>query len=136
VIAKSTVIKNRGGKSSGRAADQTRLPAVDIIMPVAYTLHMASVKRAVEFDFWLKGLRDTRARAKVLVRIERLVSGNPGDVGPVGEGISEMRIDYGPGYRVYFRQRGDVTIILWGGDKGSQDADIRKAKSLADELED
>ena len=97
---------------------------------------MASVKQTAEFKRWLKSLRDIRARAKVLVRIERLVSGNPGDIGPVGEGVSEMRIDYGPGYRVYFKQRGEVTIILLGGDKGSQDADIRKAKSLADGLED
>jgi putative addiction module killer protein len=116
--------------------NQIRLWVVDMAMTVAYKIHMALVKQTPEFDRWLKGLRDTRAKAKVLVRIERLASGNPGDVGSVGDGVSEMRIDYGPGYRVYFKQRGEVTVILLGGDKGSQDADIRKAKSLADELED
>jgi putative addiction module killer protein len=110
---------------------------IDIMPHVAYKLHMAAAQQTAEFDRWLKGLRDTRARAKVLVRIDRFNSGNPGDVGPVGDGVSEMRIDYGPpGYRVYYKQRGEVTILLWGGDKDSQAADIRKAKTLASELED
>ena len=61
--------------------------------------------------------------------------GNPGDVAPVGDGISEMRIDFGPGYRVYFRQRSDTATLLYGGDKGSQDRDIRKAREIASELE-
>lgn len=97
---------------------------------------MLSLRRTEEFDRWLKGLKDTRARAKVLVRIERLARGNPGDVGPVGGGVSEMRIHYGPGYRVYYRQQGEVATLLLGGDKDSQDADMRKAKTLASELED
>lgn len=84
---------------------------------------------------WLDGLRDERARARVLARVERLLAGNAGDVQPVGEGVSELRIDYGPGYRVYFVRRGrTLVILLAGGDKGSQDADIRKALALARNL--
>ena len=97
---------------------------------------MAEVKKTAEFDKWLDGLRDTRAKAKVLVRIQRLAGGNPGDVGPVGDGISEMRIDYGPGYRAYYKQKGDIAIFLSGGDKDSQKADIPKAKTIAKNLED
>jgi putative addiction module killer protein len=97
---------------------------------------MAEIKKTAEFDKWLDGLRDTKAKAKVLVRIQRLAGGNPGDVAPVGEGLSEMRIDYGPGYRAYYKQKGDIAIFLFGGDKDSQTADIRKAKAIADNLED
>src|SRR5262245_52561069 len=100
---------------------------VDIPAYVAYKLHMVEVERTVEFDKWLKGLRDTKARAKVLVRLDRLELGNPGDVRPVGEGVSEMRIDHGPGYRVYYKQPKQVATVLCGGDKDSQDADIQKA---------
>ena len=96
---------------------------------------MAEIKKTAEFDKWLDGLRDTRAQAKVLVRIQRLAGGNPGDVAPVGEGISEMRIDYGPGYRAYYKQKGDTVIFLFGGDKDSQRADISKAKTIAENLE-
>jgi len=78
-----------------------------------------------------------RARAKVLARIDRLSLGNPGDVAPVGDGISEMRIHYGPGYRVYYTQRGEeIVMLLCGGDKSSRAADIRAAKKLASGLED
>ena len=97
---------------------------------------MPEIKKSAEFDKWLDGLRDTRAKAKVLVRIQRLAGGNPGDVGPVGDGISEMRIDYGPGYRAYYKQNGDTAIFLFGGDKDSQNADIPKAKTIAKNLED
>lgn len=97
---------------------------------------MAEIRKTAEFDKWLDGLRDTRAKAKVLVRIQRLAGGNAGDVAPVGDGISEMRIDYGPGYRAYFRQKGDTAIFLFGGDKSSQKTDIPKAKAIADSLED
>jgi len=98
---------------------------------------MRTIKRTEEFSNWLRDLRDIRARAKVLARIDRLVVGNPGDVAPVGDGISEMRIHYGPGYRVYYVQRGDeIVVLLCGGDKGSQTSDIRAAKKLASELED
>jgi putative addiction module killer protein len=97
---------------------------------------MAEIVRTAEFDKWLKALRDTKARAKVLVRIDRLALGNPGDVESVGDGVSEMRIHYGPGYRVYFKQHGDKTTLLFGGDKDSQSADIGKAKAIAGNLED
>lgn len=98
---------------------------------------MPSIKRTSEFSDWLKDLRDIRARAKILLRIERLSLGNPGDVAPVGEGISELRIPYGPGYRVYYIQRGEeLVVLLCGGDKDSQDYDIKTAKKLAGELED
>jgi putative addiction module killer protein len=84
---------------------------------------------------WFDGLRDRQARARILVRIRRLSLGNPGDVRPVGEGVSEMRIDYGPGYRVYFVSRGEqLVILLAGGDKQSQARDIYAARELARSL--
>lgn len=84
---------------------------------------------------WLDGLRDIRARARVQARIERLAAGNPGDVKPVGEGISELRIAYGPGYRVYFKKRGrELIILLAGGDKNTQASDIKTALRLARNL--
>jgi putative addiction module killer protein len=84
---------------------------------------------------WLEGLRDLRDRAKVLARIERLIGGNPGDVRPVGSDVSELRINYGPGYRVYYLQRGTTLIILLaGGDKSSQVKDIGEALLLAANL--
>ena len=96
---------------------------------------MIEVRQTEVFSKWLLGLRDLRARARIQARIDRLESGNMGDVKPVGEGVSEMRIDYGPGYRVYFIQRGtELIILLAGGDKSSQSKDIRKALSLAADL--
>jgi putative addiction module killer protein len=87
------------------------------------------------FGQWLDSLRDLRARARVQARLERLARGNPGDVKPVGEGVSELRINYGPGYRVYFTQRGsDLVVLLAGGDKRTQAADIRTALRLARNL--
>ncbi len=87
------------------------------------------------FGQWLDGLRDIRARARVQTRLERLAGGNPGDVEPVGEGVSELRINYGPDYRVYFKQRGRQTIILLaGGDKRTQAKDIKTALRLAHNL--
>lgn len=84
------------------------------------------------FDRWLRRLRDTRARAKITARIRRLSLGNPGDVKPVGEGISELRIPYGPGYRVYYITRGPVIVVLLcGGDKATQARDIDQAKAIA-----
>jgi putative addiction module killer protein len=84
---------------------------------------------------WFDGLRDARARARIDVRIRRLSLGNPGDVRPVGEGVSELRIDYGPGYRVYFVQRGQALIILLaGGDKRTQERDVQKAIKMAREI--
>ena len=96
---------------------------------------MVEIRKTGQFAKWLDNLRDMQAKARVLVRIERLASGNAGDVKPVGEGISEMRIDYGPGYRVYFTKRGsELIILLAGGDKSSQSADIKVALRLAREL--
>jgi putative addiction module killer protein len=94
---------------------------------------MLAIFRTDEFDRWLKKLKDTRAKAKIIVRIERLAHGNAGDVAPVGEGLSELKIDYGPGYRVYYKRSGDSVEILWAGTKASQSADIEKAKALAAE---
>jgi putative addiction module killer protein len=87
------------------------------------------------FARWLDALRDMRARARVQARIERLAAGNAGDVAAVGEGVSEMRIDYGAGYRVYFKKHGrDLVILLAGGTKKTQSADIKAALSLARNL--
>jgi putative addiction module killer protein len=84
------------------------------------------------FRKWLGGLKDRRAVARISIRISRLEAGNAGDVKPVGEGVSELRIDYGPGYRVYFVRRGPLLILLLcGGDKRGQDKDIAEAKRLA-----
>ena len=96
---------------------------------------MIEVRKTEVYARWLDGLRDARARARVLVRVERLAAGNLGDVRPVGEGVSELRIDYGPGYRVYFRKQGrTVVILLAGGDKRTQDRDIATALRLARNL--
>ena len=93
---------------------------------------MAAIVKSRTFDRWLTGLKDAGARARILVRIDRLSQGNPGDVKPVGDGVSEMRIDHGAGYRVYFKQRGNrIAILLCGGDKRSQAADIANAKEIA-----
>jgi putative addiction module killer protein len=96
---------------------------------------MVEIRKTEAFAEWIDGLRDLRARARLQVRIERLASGNPGDVEPVGEGVSELRIDYGPGYRVYFKPRGsELIILLAGGDKSTQAKDIRTALRLARNL--
>ena len=98
---------------------------------------MLEVRQTEIFANWFKGLKDRRAKARIQARIDRLEMGNFGDVSPVGEGISELRINYGPGYRVYFVQRGLVVVVLLcGGDKSSQNSDITKAKKLAKQLED
>ena len=93
---------------------------------------MVEAFKSDTFDAWLSGLRDRLAAVRVQVRIDRLAAGNAEDVKPVGDGISEIRIDHGPGYRVYFMQRGPVIVVLLcGGDKSSQEADIRAAKRMA-----
>jgi len=86
------------------------------------------------FSAWLQALRDSTAKAKIAARVQRLAFGNPGDVRPVGDGVSEMRIHYGPGYRVYYVQRGTVLIVLLcGGDKATQSKDIEAARKLVKE---
>jgi len=96
---------------------------------------MVEVRQTERFVRWLEGLRDLKGRAKVLARIERLIGGNPGDVRPVGGGVSELRINYGPGYRVYYLQKSTTMIILLaGGDKSSQAKDIVEALLLAANL--
>ena len=97
---------------------------------------MIEVRQTTRFATWLTGLRDERARARILKRLDRARDGNLGDVAPVGEGVSEMRIFYGPGYRVYFIQRGsELIVLLCGGDKSMQGRDIEEAKALAKEIE-
>ena len=96
---------------------------------------MFELRKTEVYARWLDDLRDVRARARVLVRVERLAAGNPGDVRPVGEGVSELRIDYGPGYRVYFKKQGrTIVVLLAGGDKRTQSRDIEKALRLARNL--
>lgn len=96
---------------------------------------MMEIRKTDLFAHWLDDLRDIRARARVQTRIERLATGNPGDAEPVGEGVSELRINYGPGYRVYFKRQGrELIILLAGGDKSSQAKDIKIALQLARNL--
>ena len=98
---------------------------------------MVDIIKSATFDRWLKKLRDPRARARIEMRIRRLGLGNPGDVQPIGNGLSEMRIDYGPGYRVYYmQQRSVLVVLLCGGDKSTQKNDINKAKEIAAEWKD
>jgi len=96
---------------------------------------MIEVRQTDNYAEWFESLRDRQPRARINTRIRRLSLGNPGDVRPVGEGVSELRIDYGPGYRVYFVQRGETLVILLaGGDKRTQNRDIKTALELAREL--
>jgi len=96
---------------------------------------MVELRKTERFARWIDGLRDLRARARILARLDRLAESNPGDVKPVGEGVSELRIDYGPGYRVYFKARGrTVVILLAGGDKRTQSRDVKIALRLARDL--
>lgn len=93
------------------------------------------IRKTQVYARWLDGLRDIRARSRILARVERLAAGNPGDAAPVGEGVSELRIHYGPGYRVYYKQQGrELVILLAGGNKSSQGQDIKTALSLARNL--
>lgn len=96
---------------------------------------MFEVRKTEAFETWLDGLQDIQARARIQARIERLTLGNAGDVRPVGEAVSEMRITYGPGYRVYYAKRGrDLVILLAGGNKRTQASDIKTALQLARKL--
>jgi putative addiction module killer protein len=96
---------------------------------------MPQIKSTSAFERWLARLRDQVGRAKILARFDRLLEGNRGDVRWIGDGVSEMRIDFGPGYRIYFAQLGETYVMLVGGDKGSQRRDIAKAIALANELD-
>jgi len=99
---------------------------------ITYTEPRREIIRSGEFDNWLHKLRDSRARFRIIKRIERLAEGNPGDVEPAGGGVSEMRIHYGPGYRVYYKDTGrEIIILLCGGDKTTQQEDIVQAKEIA-----
>ena len=96
---------------------------------------MLEIRQTDVYRDWFEGLKDRQARARILVRLRRLALGNPGDVKPVGEGVSELRIDYGPGYRVYCTQQGEtVVVLLAGGDKRTQARDVDTARALAREL--
>lgn len=96
---------------------------------------MFEIRKTDIYAEWIDNLSDIKARAKILARVTRLAMGNPGDVKPVGEGVSELRIDYGPGYRVYFKQQGtELVILLAGGTKRTQAKDIKLALSLARNL--
>ena len=96
---------------------------------------MLEVRQTVTYAEWFSGLGDRTAKIRIDIRIRRLSLGNPGDVKSVGEGVSELRVDHGPGYRVYFTQKGNVYLVLLaGGDKSTQDRDIREAKALARDL--
>lgn len=98
---------------------------------------MTEIRETETFSKWLAALRDIVGRSRIVARVQRLARGNPGDVRPVGAGISELRIDHGPGYRVYFVKRGAVLVVLLcGGDKRTQASDIRAAKSLLDDMKD
>ena len=117
------------------------IPAVGPIITLAflypkrYSQAVIEIRQTETYSKWFENLRDRQARARIDTRIRRLSLGNPGDVKPVGEGVSELRVDYGPGYRVYFTQRAQALVILLaGGDKRTQSRDIKLALELAREL--
>jgi putative addiction module killer protein len=94
---------------------------------------MKEIRRTGSFEKWFKNLKDTVGKALIIKRIDRLANGNPGDVKPIGGGCSEMRIDYGPGYRVYYKDTGnEIIVLLCGGGKAAQSKDIENAKKLAE----
>lgn len=102
---------------------------------MGYNKVVLTIRQTAEYKHWFSKIKDSRAKARIDVRIRRLSLGNAGDVKPVGSGVSEMRIDYGPGYRVYFIQSGsELIVLLLGGDKSSQKRDIARAKKLATTL--
>ena len=108
---------------------------IDTMNAVNYSSQMITIRQTDVFRSWLRELRDRRAVARIAIRIDRLAHGNAGDVRPVGAGVSELRIDYGPGYRVYFvRRQREVVILLCGGDKSSQATDIARALNLVNEV--
>jgi putative addiction module killer protein len=108
---------------------------VDISYPLGYTLSLNRIERSEEFATWLERLSDKKGKARILSRIDAAVLGNFGDCEPVGEGVSEMRVHFGPGYRVYYTRREAVVyLLLLGGDKTSQERDIKRAKAMSLEL--
>ena len=118
-------------------ADIMRRPHLQLDTNVSHGIHllMIQIQQTDTYAKWFTGLKDRISRARIDIRIRRLSLGNAGDVKSVGDGISELRVDHGPGYRVYFVQRGDVLIVLLaGGDKSTQKKDILKAKALAKDL--
>ncbi len=123
---------NEGSNFFGWAAPAGQLP-IRILYDTSDPI--VQVHQTLRFKSWFEELRDLRARARIQARIDRLGLGNPGDVRPVGSGVSELRIDYGPGYRVYFVQRGeDLIVLLAGGKKATQARDIAQAITLASEF--
>lgn len=112
------------------------MSSIDKSPNVLYEGQVFQIRETMEFAKWFEALRDRKALAKIADRIRRAGEGNFGDVKHAGAGLSEMRIDYGPGYRVYFSQRGsELVILLCGGDKRTQDRDIKHAKQLKSELD-
>ena len=108
---------------------------LDGMYPMEYSINVIEIRETASYAKWFRDLRDGRAKAKINARIRRLSLGNPGDVKSVGSGVKEMRIDYGPGYRVYFDQRvEEIVILLAGGDKKTQTKDIARAIELARRL--
>lgn len=112
------------------------MPDIDNSPPVLYSGQCVRILQTPNFQKWLDGLRDRQARLRIDDRIKRLAAGNPGDTKPVGDRVHELRLAFGPGYRIYYIWRGETLIILlFGGDKDSQVRDIVKAKSIATEIE-
>lgn len=108
---------------------------IDSMYPKQYTRYIISIQTTEVFDDWFAGLKDKQAARRVQVRIDRAEDGNFGDCEPVGEGVSEVRIHYGPGYRVYFVQRGiEIVILLAGGNKSTQSKDIKTALEIARQI--
>ncbi|MCK1684140.1 type II toxin-antitoxin system RelE/ParE family toxin [Bradyrhizobium sp. 147] len=106
---------------------------LDVQKNVVYKLQAVDLKQTETFRKWRSRLRDERARAVIASRLDRLAQGHAGDVEPVGDGVSELRIHYGPGYRIYFQKRGNtIIVLLCGGDKSTQAKDIKAAKRLAE----
>ena len=110
-------------------------PDLTAMSPMGYmTFSMIELRQTAQFSHWLRRLKDAEAAARIVGRLRRIEQGNPGDSRSVGGGIMEMRIDYGPGYRVHYAHRGkEIVILLCGGDKRNQAQDIKRAHALAEE---
>jgi len=107
------------------------------LFPAGYNDDMIEIKQTEVFETWLDDLRDRRAIRLIAARLERLTHGHFGDAKPVGGGISELRIHYGAGYRIYFQQRGkEIVLLLCGGDKNTQARDIQRARAIAKQWRD